>query len=477
MIFPIVMAGGTGSRLWPLSRELYPKQFLKVAGNATLLQQTLSRLGSLNHTAPIIICNEEHRFIVAEQLRSANVENSGIILEPVGRNTAPAIALGALHAIKMGGDPLLLVMAADHMITNEDAFITAINKAVEFAEYGRLVTFGICPIAPETGYGYIKCGMPHSENPEGFVVEQFVEKPNAAVARRYIESGDYYWNSGIFLFKASVFISELGKFSPDIIDACKRSMTSSMSDSDFVRIDRNEFEKCPADSIDYSVMERTELSTMIPMAANWSDVGSWSSLWEVSEKDENSNVKIGDIIAVKSSRNYLHAENRLVTAVGIKDLIVVETKDAILVADRFSVQDVKLIVDHLKQEDRVEHKAHREVYRPWGMYDIVDVGNKDRVRRITVKPGEKISLQIHRHRAEHWVVVSGTAGVTIGDKVSVITEGQSTYIPVGEVHSLENLGGIPLEIIEVQTGSYLAEDDIVRFEDQYSRLDRGKKRC
>lgn len=477
MIFPIVMAGGAGSRLWPLSRELYPKQFLKVAGNATLLQQTLSRLGSLNHTAPTIICNEEHRFIVAEQLRSANVENSGIILEPVGRNTAPAIALGALHAIKMGGDPLLLVMAADHMITNEDAFITAINKAVEFAEYGRLVTFGISPITPETGYGYIKCGKPHSENPEGFVVEQFVEKPNAAVARRYIESGDYYWNSGIFLFKASVFISELSKFSPDIIDACKRSMTSSMSDSDFVRIDRNEFEKCPADSIDYSVMEKTELSTMIPMAANWSDVGSWSSLWEVSEKDENSNVKIGDIIAVKSSRNYLHAENRLVTAVGIKDLIVVETKDAILVADRFSVQDVKLIVDHLKQEDRVEHKAHREVYRPWGMYDIVDVGNKDRVRRITVKPGEKLTLQMHRHRAEHWVVVSGTARVTIGDKVSVITEGQSTYIPVREVHSLENLGGIPLEIIEVQTGSYLAEDDIVRFEDRYSRLDRGKKRC
>ncbi|WP_229618466.1 mannose-1-phosphate guanylyltransferase/mannose-6-phosphate isomerase [Vibrio parahaemolyticus] len=472
MIFPIIMAGGTGSRLWPLSRELHPKQFLKVAGNTTMLQQTLSRLKGLQHTPPILICNESHRFIVAEQLRTAGMANSGLILEPFGRNTAPAIALGALHAIEQESDPLLLVLAADHVITNEEAFIDSINKATKFAEDGRLVTFGICPTAPETGYGYIKRGKPHSVSSDGFVVDKFVEKPNKILAQSYVDSGDYYWNSGMFLFKASTFLTELKKFSPEIFEVCKQSMTSITNDVDFVRIDRDLFRKCPADSIDYSVMEKTELATVVPMSANWSDVGSWSSLWEVSEKDADFNVKCGDVIAVKSSGNYLHSENKLVATVGAKDLIVVETKDAILVANRHTVQDVKSIVEHLKQEGRTEHKVHREVYRPWGMYDTVDVGIRDRVKRITVKPGEKLSLQMHYHRAEHWVVVSGTAKVMVGNKVSIITEDQSTYIPIGEIHSLENPGKIPLEMIEVQTGSYLDEDDILRFEDQYGRLDR-----
>ncbi|ENP8342185.1 mannose-1-phosphate guanylyltransferase/mannose-6-phosphate isomerase [Vibrio harveyi] len=472
MIFPIIMAGGTGSRLWPLSRELHPKQFLKVAGSTTMLQQTLSRLNSLQHTPPIVICNEEHRFVVAEQLRAIGVANSGLILEPFGRNTAPAIALGALHAIEQESDPLLLVLAADHVITNEEAFIESVNKATKFAEDGRLVTFGVCPTAPETGYGYIKRGKPHSSSSDGFVVDQFVEKPNKTVAQSYVDRGNYYWNSGMFLFKASTFLAELKRLSPEIFEVCKQSMTSTQKDVDFVRIDGDLFKNCPADSIDYSVMEKTELATVVPMAANWSDVGSWSSLWEVSEKDADFNVKSGDVIAVKSSGNYLHSENKLVATVGVNDLIVVETKDAILVANRHTVQDVKSIVEHLKQEGRTEYKVHREVYRPWGMYDTVNEGVRDRVKRITVKPGEKLSLQMHYHRAEHWVVVSGTAKVMVGNKVSIITEDQSTYIPIGEIHSLENPGKIPLEIIEVQTGSYLAEDDILRFEDQYGRSDR-----
>ncbi|NRD31325.1 mannose-1-phosphate guanylyltransferase/mannose-6-phosphate isomerase [Shewanella sp. DC2-4] len=470
MILPVIMAGGNGSRLWPLSRELYPKQFLTVSGELSMLQQTAARLTGLEHHAPLLICNEEHRFIAAEQIRLGGFSHSGIILEPVGRNTAPAIALAALQALKNSKkdeEPLLLVLAADHLIENTLEFQKSVNKALPFALNDKLVTFGIVPITPETGYGYIKAGEPI----EGaFSVEQFVEKPDLNTAQGYLASGDYYWNSGMFLFKASCYLEELKKYSPEILLACEKAMQSSVPDMDFIRVDKDAFQHCPDDSIDYAVMEKTTSSIVVPMDAGWSDVGSWSALWEVSEKDVNNNVVKGDVIAVNSTKNYLHSENKLIAVVGIDNLVVVETKDAILVAHKEQVQDVKTIVNHLKAVGRTEHKIHREVYRPWGKYDSLDVGNRDQVKRITVKPGAKLSIQMHHHRAEHWIVVSGTAKVTNGDKTILLTENESTYIPIGQVHALENPGVLPLELIEVQSGSYLGEDDIVRFEDRYGRI-------
>jgi mannose-1-phosphate guanylyltransferase/mannose-6-phosphate isomerase len=470
MILPVIMAGGKGSRLWPLSRELYPKQFLTVSGELSMLQQTVARLTGMEHSAPLLICNEEHRFIAAEQLRLGGFPHSGIILEPVGRNTAPAIALAALQALKnakQDEDPILLVLAADHLIDDTSAFQTSVSKALPFAKDGKLVTFGIVPTVPETGYGYIKAGESQGD---AFTVEQFVEKPDLNTAQDYLASGDYYWNSGMFLFKASRYLEELKKHSPEILLACEESMQESIPDMDFVRVDIEAFQRCPDDSIDYAVMEKTESSMVIPMDAGWSDVGSWSALWEVSEKDENNNVIKGDVIAVNSANNYLHSNNKLIAVVGIDNLVVVETKDAILVAHKGQVQDVKTIVNHLKAEGRTEHKIHREVYRPWGKYDSLDIGNRDQVKRITVKPGAKLSIQMHHHRAEHWIVVSGTAKVTNGDKTILLTENESTYIPIGQVHALENPGVLPLELIEVQSGSYLGEDDIVRFEDRYGRI-------
>jgi mannose-1-phosphate guanylyltransferase/mannose-6-phosphate isomerase len=469
MILPVIMAGGKGSRLWPLSRELYPKQFLTVSGELSMLQQTVARLTGMEHSAPLLICNEEHRFIAAEQLRLGGLSHSGIILEPVGRNTAPAIALAALQALKnakQDEDPILLVLAADHLIEDTSAFQTSVSKALPFAKDGKLVTFGIVPTVPETGYGYIKAGQPQGD---AFTVAQFVEKPDLNTAQNYLASGDYYWNSGMFLFKASRYLEELKKHSPEILLACEESMQESIPDMDFVRVDIEAFQRCPDDSIDYAVMEKTESSMVIPMDAGWSDVGSWSALWEVSEKDENNNVIKGDVIAVNSANNYLHSNNKLIAVVGIDNLVVVETKDAILVAHKDQVQDVKTIVNHLKAIGRTEHKIHREVYRPWGKYDSLDVGSRDQVKRITVKPGAKLSIQMHHHRAEHWIVVSGTAKVTNGDRTILLTENESTYIPIGQIHALENPGVLPLELIEVQSGSYLGEDDIVRFEDRYGR--------
>jgi mannose-1-phosphate guanylyltransferase/mannose-6-phosphate isomerase len=469
MILPVIMAGGKGSRLWPLSRELYPKQFLTVSGELSMLQQTVARLTGMEHSAPLLICNEEHRFIAAEQLRLGGLSHSGIILEPVGRNTAPAIALAALQALKnakQDEDPILLVLAADHLIEDTSAFQTSVSKALPFAKDGKLVTFGIVPTVPETGYGYIKAGQPQGD---AFTVAQFVEKPDLNTAQGYLASGDYYWNSGMFLFKASRYLEELKKHSPEILLACEESMQESIPDMDFVRVDIEAFQRCPDDSIDYAVMEKTESSMVIPMDAGWSDVGSWSALWEVSEKDENNNVIKGDVIAVNSANNYLHSNNKLIAVVGIDNLVVVETKDAILVAHKDQVQDVKTIVNHLKAIGRTEHKIHREVYRPWGKYDSLDVGSRDQVKRITVKPGAKLSIQMHHHRAEHWIVVSGTAKVTNGDRTILLTENESTYIPIGQIHALENPGVLPLELIEVQSGSYLGEDDIVRFEDRYGR--------
>lgn len=463
------MAGGTGSRLWPLSRELYPKQFLAVTGVQSMLQQTIARLSGLEHSAPVLICNEEHRFIAAEQMRLGGFEHGGIILEPFGKNTAPAIALGALQAISKaedGEDPVLLVLAADHVIENEKTFTNAVEKAMPFAESGKLVTFGVVPTSPETGYGYIKSGL---QDGNAFTVSEFVEKPNRVTAEKYLNSGTYYWNSGMFLFKASRYIEELKKFAPEILDVCQRAIAVPKQDEEFVRVDNKIFETCPDGSVDYVMMEKTDGAMVVPMNAGWSDVGSFSTLWHISEKDENNNVVKGDVIVVDSNNNYIHAENKLVSTVGVDNLVVIETKDAILVADKNRVQDVKSVVSKLKCAGRTEHKMHREVYRPWGKYDSIDFGARDQVKRITVKPGEKLSIQKHFHRSEHWIVVSGTASVLNGDQTILVTENESTYIPLGTIHALENPGKIPLEMIEVQTGSYLGEDDIIRFEDRYGR--------
>lgn len=474
MILPVVMAGGSGTRMWPLSRNQFPKQFLTLHGDHSMLQETIFRLSDLDVTAPLVICNEEHRFSVAEQLRLAEIKNSGIILEPVGRNTAPAIALAALQCVKENKDPLMLVLAADHIIKDDQSFVQSVNQAVPFAQSGKLVTFGIVPTAPETGYGYIKRGEGLAgEGNQGYQVDQFVEKPNKEIAQQYLDSGEYYWNSGMFLIKASRFLEELKQFAPDILTACEKAIANTSADFDFVRVDADEFQKCPDDSIDYAVMEQTKDAVVVPMDCGWSDVGSWSALWEVSEKDDNGNAHKGDVISVDSKNNYVYSNDRLVATVGIEDLAIIDTKDAIMVAKQSEVQKVKQVVAELKAQQRSEFKHHREVYRPWGKYDSVDFGERFQVKRITVKPGAKLSVQMHHHRAEHWIVVSGTAKVTNGDKDILLTENQSTYIPVGVIHALENPGKVPLELIEVQSGSYLGEDDIVRFEDRYGRVDGG----
>ncbi len=462
-ICSVVMAGGSGSRLWPLSRAAHPKQFLTLHGENTMLQATFKRLGKLNISSSVTICNEEHRFFVAEQLREIDKLGS-IILEPTGRNTAPAIALAAISIKKE--DPLMLVLAADHVIQDQTSFENSVKKAIPLAEAGKLVTFGIVPSEPNTGYGYIKKGKTEGS---GFLVDKFVEKPSSEIAKDYLASGDYLWNSGMFLIKASRYLEELEKFRPDIFNACDSSMKNVASDLDFLRMDKSIFESCPSDSIDYAVMEKTEDAVVVPMDAGWSDIGSWSSLWEIEDKDKNNNVVIGDVILHKTKNTYVRTDEKLVATIGVNDLIITDTKDAILIANKNSVQDVKEIVNQLKAEGRSEWKLHREVYRPWGMYDSIDHGDRYQVKRITVKPGEKLSVQMHHHRAEHWIVVSGRAKVTNGGKTFFLSENESTYIPVGVVHALENAENFPLEIIEVQSGKYLGEDDIVRFEDRYGR--------
>ena len=467
MILPIIMAGGTGSRLWPLSRQLNPKQFLKLCGDSTLLQQTISRLDGLEASAPAIICNEDHRFMVAEQLRQLTVEDASILLEPVGRNTAPAIALAALNATQSGQDPVLLVLAADHYMADEAAFRQAVHAAAQFAEQNKLATFGIVPTHPETGYGYIQRG--DSLTNSGFKVARFVEKPDLVTAQGYLAGGDYYWNSGMFMFKASAYLKELAEFRPDILDVCKKSLEAGQKDLDFIRLDAATFTQCPEDSIDYAVMEKTQEGVVVPLDAGWSDIGSWSALWQIGHRDEQGNVCKGDVLALGTHNSLIHAEHKLVATLGVDDLVVVETKDAVLVAHKDRVQDVKKVVEALKNDGRHEHMNHREVYRPWGIFESIDNGNRYQVKRITVKPGAKLSVQLHHHRAEHWIVVSGTAMVTNGEDQFLVTENQSTYIPIGQVHCLENPGVIPLELIEVQSGSYLGEDDIVRLKDQYGR--------
>jgi len=461
-ICAVIMSGGSGTRLWPLSRAAHPKQFLALNGEETMLQATVRRLDNLNIQSSITICNEEHRFFVAEQLREVDRLGS-ILLEPVGKNTAPAIALAAFAS---QDDPLLLVLAADHVIQDEAAFTKAVNAAIPLAESGKIVTFGIVPNEPHTGYGYIKRG---AELGAGYAVDKFFEKPTAESAGDYVVSGNYYWNSGMFLFKAGRYLEELKKFRPDIYQACEASMATTEPDLDFLRIDTEKFAACPSESVDYAVMENTADAVVVPMDAGWSDIGSWLSLWDISKKDDNGNVTHGDVMLHNSNNSYVRSDSKLVSAIGVDDLVIVSTKDALMVAHKDAVHDAKIIARKLKENARSEWELHREVYRPWGKYDSIDAGDRYQVKRITVKPGAKLSVQMHHHRAEHWVVISGTARVTNGDKTFLLSENESTYIPIGAVHALENPGKVELELIEIQSGSYLGEDDIVRFEDVYGR--------
>lgn len=460
MLLPVIMAGGSGSRLWPLSRTLYPKQFLSLNSDMTMLQETLARLENIEHKPALIICNESHRFIVAEQLRKAGQPQSGIILEPDGRNTAPAVALAALQAVKNGEDPLLLILAADHEIKDKASFTNAVKLAEKYAENDALVTFGIVPKSPECGYGYIQVG--EQLEGEGFKVAAFVEKPELHIAKQYLESQKYLWNSGMFMFKASVFIAELKKYRPDILSICETALSKASNDLDFIRVDTQDFSCCPDESIDYAVMENTDKAVIVPLDANWSDVGSWSALWDISDKDPSGNAIRGDVLTEDTSDSYIYSQHRLIGAVGIKNLVIVETKDAILVASKDKVQQVKNIVNQLKNKQRSEYLQHREVFRPWGSHDTIAEGQRYQVKQVTVLPGHKTATQIHYHRAEHWVIVSGTAKVHLHDKTYIVTENESTFIPVGVPHSLENPGKIPLEVIEVRSGVYLKEDDLIR---------------
>jgi mannose-1-phosphate guanylyltransferase / mannose-6-phosphate isomerase len=470
---PVLLSGGSGTRLWPLSREAYPKQFLPLVGEDTMLQATWRRVAPLSDAAPLIVANEAHRFLVAEQLRVVGVPQARIVLEPIGRNTAPAIAAAALIARAdpqhEHGDPLLLVLPSDHVVRDADAFRAAVRAAMPAAEQGALVTFGIVPNAPETGFGYIQIDAGHAADGQGVrKVLRFVEKPEAATAQRYLEEGGYYWNSGMFLFRASRYLEELRKYRPDILDAARAACEHLDPDGEFLRLDRDAFAASPSESIDYAVMEKTDAAMVLPVDIGWNDVGSWSALWEVSEQDGDGNAHHGDVIAVDTRNTYAYAR-RLIALVGVDDLIVVETDDAILVAAKDKVQDVKQVVARLKADQRSQVALHREVHRPWGSYDSVDVGAGFQVKRIKVKPGAALSLQSHNRRAEHWIVVRGTARVTRNNDVFELFANQSTYIPIGAKHRLENPGNEVLELIEVQSGDYLGEDDIVRYEDVYGR--------
>ena len=471
---PVVMAGGSGTRLWPLSRSGYPKQFLVLSGHESLFQQAVRRLGALGAAdiavnAPMIVGNEEHRFLVLDQLRELGLEPELALLEPMGRNTAPALTLAALAALEGGADPVLAVTPADQTVTDERAFTAALQSAVRIAAGGAIAILGVTPDRPETGYGYIR-GTKGEPSPR---VAQFVEKPDLATAQRYLDEGSYFWNAGMFVLKASVWMAALERFRPDIAAATRKAWAARSTDAKFVRPGKAEFAQVPSESVDYAVMERCPGSgidiRMVALDAGWNDLGAWEAVWQVAPKDAQGNAQVGDAIVKDSTNTLVHATSRLVSVVGLANVVVVETPDAVLVADRERSQDVKLIVAQLGREQRDEHALHRKVHRPWGWYDSIDAGPRFQVKRIMVKPGASLSLQKHHHRAEHWIVVSGTAEVTNGDKVSLLSENQSTYIPLGEIHRLANPGKVPLEIIEVQSGSYLGEDDIVRFEDTYGR--------
>lgn len=463
---PVLLSGGSGTRLWPLSREAYPKQFLPLVGDDTMLQATWLRVAPIADAAPIVVANEEHRFLAAEQLRVCGVAHAQIVLEPVGRNTAPAIAAAALHAMRDGDDPLLLVLPSDHVVADAEAFRAAVRAAMPAAGEGALVTFGIVPRSAETGFGYIQADLRDAGDVRR--VLRFVEKPDAATARGYLDAGGYYWNSGMFLFRASRYLAELERFQPQILAAVRNALEAATHDGDFVRLDADAFATCASDSIDYAVMEKTDAAMVLPVDIGWNDVGSWSALWDVSEQDAGGNAHHGDVISVDSRNSYAYAR-RLVALVGVDDLVVVETDDAVLVARKDKVQQVKDVVAQLKAEQRSHAVLHREVHRPWGSYDSVDADTGFQVKRIKVKPGARLSLQSHTRRAEHWIVVRGTARVTRDNDVFELHANQSTYIPIGARHRLENPGAQMLELIEVQSGDYLGEDDIVRYEDVYGR--------
>ena len=467
-IQPVILAGGSGTRLWPLSRKQFPKQFLSLdGGNQSLLQTTITRILSISNLPSIIVCNEEHRFIVAEQIRELDGFNANILLEPFGKNTAPAITLAALFSQKqIDDDAVLLVLPSDHVIKVSENFLICIEKGYELAKSGKLVTFGITPTYAETGYGYIEKDKVVGD---GYGVARFVEKPDLETAIAYLASDNYLWNSGMFMFKASTYLKELAIYAQDILEITEKAFAESKFDEEFVRINSEEYYKLRAESIDYAVMEQSKNVVVVEFDSNWSDIGSWSAVWKHLAKDVNQNVLIGDVIEFDSCNNYVLSQDKLVSVLGVQDLVIINTKDALLVAHKDSVQDVKNIVAKLEQDSRSEHVCHRVVQRPWGYYDSVDNGKRYQVKRITVKPGAKLSVQMHYHRAEHWVVVCGTALITNGDKTLLLSENQSTYIPAGVVHSLENPGKIPLEIIEVQSGGYLGEDDIVRYDDKYGR--------
>ncbi len=473
-LLPLILCGGTGSRLWPLSRESYPKQYLSLIDDSskTLLQQTVERLSGIeNQEDPIFICNEEHRFIVAEQLRTINVRPKKIILEPFARNTAPAIAIAALKSIENGSDPILFVLASDHLIKDNEQFIKSIRAAKDCAGKGNLVTFGIIPKSPEVGYGYIESVEPLEI--DSFVpspISQFIEKPDYEKAKKLVSDPRFTWNSGMFLFKASVYLKELEKYSPEVIKSCKKALKENFLDMDFQRLDQEAFHSCPNISIDFAVMEKTKAGVVFPLNVGWSDVGSWKSIWELSKKDDDGNVLIGNVKTKDANNCYVRSENRLVVCLGIENLLVIETNDAILVADKKNDQDVKQIVNQLIEDNRAEGKTHRKVYRPWGHYTSVVEGSRWQVKRIEVNPQGRLSLQMHHHRAEHWIVVKGTANVEINDENLLLGENQSVYIPLGSKHRLINPGRIPLVLIEVQSGAYLSEDDIVRFDDIYGRI-------
>ncbi|RMF10357.1 MAG: mannose-1-phosphate guanylyltransferase/mannose-6-phosphate isomerase [Alphaproteobacteria bacterium] len=469
LIHPVILSGGVGSRLWPLSRALYPKQLLPLVSDRTMIQETARRVAAPERFArPVVVANEEHRFIIAEQLREAAIVVETILLEPVGRNTAPAVALAALFLLDRGQDPLMLVMPSDHVIRDNSAFCAAVDRAREAARSGMLVTFGVTPDRPETGYGYIERGAELAVDGV-HDVSAFVEKPNAETAARYLETGRFLWNAGIFMFSARTYLDVLGRHAPEILDACKAAMADCVADLDFHRPDREAFMACPSESIDYAVMEKTDRAAVVPVDMGWSDVGSWAALWELADKDPSGNAIKGDVIALDTHDSLVRSEGPAVATVGVDNLVVVATDDAVLVANKDKVQNVKQVVDAFARSNRSEHMSHTVVYRPWGSYQTADAGERFQVKRLVVKPGEQLSLQKHLHRAEHWVVVKGTAKVTRGDETFILHENESTYIPIGEVHRLENPGKIPLYIVEVQSGAYLGEDDIVRFDDTYGR--------
>ena len=473
-IIPVILSGGVGSRLWPLSRKALPKQLLPLAGPNTMIQDTVERVQGEGFAAPIVISGQEHRFLIAEQLRAAGITGARIILEPAGRNTAPAAAIAALKILEDDPDGLLLLTPSDHIVADIKAFHAAVAVAAKAARGGALVTFGIKPAAPETGYGYIKSGAA-LDVPGAFAVERFVEKPDRATAERYLASGEYYWNSGMFLFRAKTFLQEMERLEPAMLGFCRDAITHAHRDMDFIRLGEVAFLACPSQSIDYAVMEHASNAAVVPVEMGWNDVGSWQSLWDIAPRDASGNAILGEVITEKSRNSYIRSEGPLVAAVGVENLIVVATKDAVLVSHRDAAQDVKKIVEQLEAAGRDHHIHHAVVHRPWGSYESVDTGARFQVKRIIVKPGAQLSLQMHHHRAEHWIVVSGAAQVTCDDRQFLLQENESTYIPLGAKHRLENPGKVPLHLIEVQSGGYLGEDDIVRFEDTYGRALQSKK--